>query len=215
MVTAGYPPIRRLPARELARRELARAIYQPSLWDRLLHDVSSWLGGLSIGGLTLGTGVVPRVMLAVAAVAIVAVIAYWMGPTRRTRRRPGSPLLQGRRLSAADHQRQAEQLAAAGDYAGAIIEAVRAIAVDLEDRGILPQRPGRTADELAIEAAGPLPGQAAELAAAARLFDDVRYGDRPGTLAGYRQVRELVLIVRAAKTAVVTASSVRGRGSLP
>ncbi|MGA3153390.1 MAG: DUF4129 domain-containing protein [Streptosporangiaceae bacterium] len=215
MVTASYPAIARLPARQLAWRELARPIYQPPPWDRLLHDVIGWLSGLSIGGLSLGSGVALRVLLAVAAVAIVAAVAYWMGPTRRSRRRPGSPLLQGQRLGAADHRRQAEQLAAAGDYAGAIIETIRAIAVDLEDRGILSQRPGRTADELAIEAAGPLPGRATELQAAARLFDDVRYGDRPGTPAGYQQVHELDLSVRAARTAVATVSQAGGRESLP
>ena len=61
-------------------------------------------------------------------------------------------MLDGERLTARDHRQNAERQAAAGDYTAAIIESVRAIAVDLEERGILPARVGRTADELAAEA---------------------------------------------------------------
>ena len=93
-------------------------------------------------------------------------------------------------------------MAAAGDHAAAIIESVRAIAVELEERGVLPPRVGRTANEFAAEAAQPLPGHAAGLREAARLFDDVRYGERAGTAAGYQQVRELDVAIRAAKPLV-------------
>ncbi len=93
-------------------------------------------------------------------------------------------MLAGPQLTAGDYRRAAERRADAGDYAGAIIERTRAIAVELETRGVLLPRPGRTASELAAEAAVSLPDHAAGLREAARLFDDVRYGDRPGTLAG-------------------------------
>jgi len=33
----------------------------------------------------------------------------------------------------------------------------------------------------------------------ARLFDDVRYGQRPGTAAGYQQVRDLDAAIQAAR----------------
>jgi hypothetical protein len=108
-------------------------------------------------------------------------------------------MLAGGRRSAAEHRRAAEQLAAAGDYTGAIIECLRAVAVGLEERNVLPPRAGRTADEFAAEAAAVLPAQASELATAASLFDDVRYGGRDGTLAGYQRLRELDATIAAAR----------------
>jgi len=74
--------------------------------------------------------------------------------------------------------------------------------MELEERSILPPRLGRTADELATEASGPLPAQAGQLRDAARLFDDVRYGDRAGTADGYRRLRDLDAGIRAAKPVV-------------
>jgi hypothetical protein len=137
------------------------------------------------------------------------------GRTRRARRhrgrggrgldRPGvrtapqAGLLPGTAVTARDLRKRAERLAAAGDYAGAVIESVRAIAAELDERGALPPRAGRTADELAAEAALELPAEAAELASAARLFDDVRYGDRAGTAAGYRRIRDLDGRIQAAR----------------
>jgi hypothetical protein len=97
----------------------------------------------------------------------------------------------GRPRTAAEYRRAAEQLAASGNYQEAIAERVRAIAADLEAREILLAKPARTADELAAEAALAFPAEAGELAAAARLFDDVRYGGRPGSQAGYARVRGL------------------------
>src|SRR4029077_9495669 len=104
-------------------------------------------------------------------------------------------------MSARDYRRAAERLAAAGDYAGAIVDGVRAIAAELDERAILPPRPGRTADELGVEAGRELPGLAADLRAVTRLFDDVRYGDKDGSLAGYDLVRRVDKCVRAARPA--------------
>ncbi len=56
---------------------------------------------------------------------------------------------------------------------------------------MIPPRPGRTADELAAEAGAVLPGETAALGAAARLFDDVRYGGRAGSADGYQRLRDL------------------------
>jgi hypothetical protein len=73
--------------------------------------------------------------------------------------------------------------------------------MDLEERGILPARVGRTADELAAEASRLLPNQGAGLRDAARLFDEVRYGERAGTAAGYERLRDLGTRIRAARPA--------------
>ena len=62
-------------------------------------------------------------------------------------------------------------------------------------------RIGRTADEFAAEAARALPPHAAELLGAARLFDEVRYGRRPGTRPGYDRVTELDTRIEAGRRA--------------
>jgi type II secretory pathway pseudopilin PulG len=209
-VAGGAPLIDRGPAQRLARQELARSIYRASWPSRVLNAIGRWLSSLLDGG----SGSAHQVQwwavaaLIVAAVLVIAGMLYWLGPTRRSRRRRQASVLGGSQLSAADHRRSAEQLAASGDFAGAIVERVRAMAADLEQRGVLLPRPGRTASELATEAATALPatalpGGAAALHNVARLFDDVRYGGRAGTLSGYEQVRDLDSALLSARTASV------------
>jgi hypothetical protein len=208
VVTSGPPPgIGRLPAQQLARRELARSIYQPSVWQRLVHAVEHWLNSV-LGPLgPAHGGWWTLIVIIVVLVLVIAGVLAWIGPARRSRRQRSAPVLAGGALSAADHRRNAERLLADGDVAGAIVERVRAIAVELESRGVLAARPGRTATELAAEAADALPASAAGLRVAARQFDDVRYGGRRGTLAGYAQVRDLDLSIAATRTATVTAGA--------
>jgi hypothetical protein len=71
------------------------------------------------------------------------------------------------------------------------VERVRAIARELDDRAVLTPRAGRTANEMAEEAAAALPAEAGALRSAALLFDDICYGDRPGTQTGYALIQEL------------------------
>jgi hypothetical protein len=196
--------VTRQQGQRLARAELSKQMYHhgfslPGWIDHVLSDLLNGAAG-AVGH----TGLI--VLAAVLAVAIVVVMSL-IGPVARTRSRGRSPLLAASRLSARDHRQQAERLAAAGDYTAAVIESVRAIAADLEERGVLPPRVGRTAHEFAAEAGRALPEHAASLAAAARLFDDVRYGDQAGTLAGYQQVRDLDAAVQAARPAVAEAAA--------
>jgi hypothetical protein len=221
-VVAGGPPlIDRGPAQRLARQELARSIYRASGPRRVLNAIGRWLSSLLDGA-----GGAHQVQwwavaaLIVVVVLIIAGVLYWLGPTRRSRRRKKAAVLDGSQLGAADHRRSSAQLAASGDFAGAIVERVRAIAVDLEQRGVLLPRPGRTASELATEAAsalpgGALPGGAAALHNAARLFDDVRYGGRAGNLSGYEQVRDLDSAIGSARTASVAMVGGSAPGSGP
>jgi type II secretory pathway pseudopilin PulG len=166
---AGAPPlIGRGPAQRLAHRELARSIYRPSWWERLLRAINRWLNS-TLGSLgPQHAGWWTLIVLIVVALLVVAGVLAWIGPARRSRRQRAAAVLTGTPLSAADHRRAAQRLAAEGDYGGAIVESVRALAVDLEARGILAPRPGRTASELADEAATALRGGAAPLGAAPR-----------------------------------------------
>jgi hypothetical protein len=180
----GGPQIGRRAAQQLARRELARSIYQPSIFQRIINWLQRLLNGA--GGAIPG-GWFGLVALAVLAVLVISGVIYWVRPARG-RRGPSSALRPAMDFSARDHRARAERLAADGDFSGAIVERTRAIAAELEERGIVPARPGRTADELATEAGRELPDQAHGLRRAMHLFDDVLYGDRPGTEAGYQQV---------------------------
>ncbi len=192
-VAAGNPLIGRRTGQRLARRELAEMTF----WQRVWH----WLTGLPANaGHVVPGGWFGLVALAILAVIAVTLVIYWARPSR-TRRVSADSVLAGKSMSARDYRRAAERLAAARDYAGAIVEGVRAIAAELDERAILPPRPGRTADELGAEAGKELPGLAADLRAVTRLFDDIRYGDRDGSLAGYDLVSRVDKAVRGARPA--------------
>jgi hypothetical protein len=224
VVIAGRPAgIHRAPAQRLARQELARGMYQRPIWDRVLDAFQRWLSSLT-GRAVHIPGPVALTVLVLVLVAVVAAVA-WLGPARRSRRQAAA-VLSGASLSAADYRRNAERLAARGDFSEAIAERVRAIAVDLERRAVLPPRPGRTAAELADETAaalpaGALPGGEDRLHDAARLFDDVRYGGRDGTQDGYARVRDLdadLMSVRTASAAAggtALAGAVAGQAARP
>lgn len=192
---AGGPEIGRRAAQELARRELARSIYQPGIWQRIID----WLNRLLTGaGGAIPGGWFGLVVLAVVAVLAISGVVFWVRPAQG-RRAGRYGVLPARRLSAQDHRGNAARLAAAGDYSGAIVERVRAIAAEMEERAIVPARPGRTAHELAAEAGRELPALSGDLRSATQLFDDVRYGDRIGTETGYQQVTRLDSELRSAR----------------
>jgi hypothetical protein len=139
--------------------------------DKFLDRLASAAPGGSLG---------PLVLLAV--VLVVAVIVLWRtGPIRRgARTRPPHVELSGD-VGAGEHRRQADEYAAAGRFAEAVRERMRAIVRELETRGVLDPRPGRTADEVAREAGAAVPAIAGDLRAAAGVFDEIWYGGRPAT----------------------------------
>jgi hypothetical protein len=211
--TVVPPGIHRAPARQLARQELSRSIYQPSLAHRIVNDVLDWLNSILGPVGPQRTGWWTLIVVIVVAVLVIFGVIAWIGPTRRTRRQRAAAVLSGEQLSAGNHRQNSDRLAAAGDFAGAIVERFRAIAVQLESRGVLLPRPGRTASELAAEAASSLPASAAGLRDAARLFDDVRYGDRAGSPAGYERVRDLDASIASARTPTVATARPAAAGA--
>ncbi|WP_051451466.1 DUF4129 domain-containing protein [Actinospica robiniae] len=86
---------------------------------------------------------------------------------------------------AALHRHQAEQAAGEADWQEAIRERFRAVIAVLDERGLLPERRDRTADEAARDAGLLLPEHADALREAARAFDEVEYGEYSGTPEGY------------------------------
>ncbi len=200
-VASGGPGIGRQPAQRLARRELAKGKYGRSFIARIEAAIERWLNGVfrHLGGHGLAVnGWAGVIALAVLLAVAVGIVLFLLGPTRRSRRLRGAALLDGGQLSAADHRRLAAALAGSGDFSAAVIERVRAIAAELEARGVLLPRPGRTATELATEAGTALPGLAASLRDAAELFGRVRYGDVSASRADYQLTERLDAAVREA-----------------
>jgi Domain of unknown function (DUF4129) len=178
-------------AHEAAQHELAKPIYpKASLIDRLLDWIADLFYKLESVGASLPGGWFTLTVLAIL-LAIGVVVAVRIA--RRTMRtnRGGDALFGEHELSAAEHRATAEQFAAAGNWAAAIRHRLRAVARQLEESGVLDPVPGRTATELARDAGQAIPNLATELSRAAVAFNDVTYGERPGTESAYRMIAEL------------------------
>jgi hypothetical protein len=177
---AGHVPVDlgRDEAARAARAELSKVIYtsrQTPLWQRVVGWVVDRLErALSVVGGT-GLGVLSVLVILALAVGLLLVVLRWTGPLRGSAA-VGQPLFTGRQQSAEDHRRAADDHAAAGRWRECVIERFRAVIRGLEERGLLDERPGRTAAEAARDAAVTLPSSAAELAAGAHLFDEIAYG---------------------------------------
>ena len=179
-------------AQDAARSELAKTIYpKPSPIDMLYDWVEKLLYRLASGASTVPGGwYTVAVLLILLAVAIVVAVRVARRAMRS--RRADSPTLFGDHLlSAAQHRESAETYAAEGAWSPAIRHRVRAVARQLEENGVLGPAPGRTATELARTAGGTLPGLRGELFTAAAVFNDVTYGERPGSEDQYRMIAAL------------------------
>lgn len=207
MIGSAPVELARDEAARLAREELAKQVYRDA-GPGLVQRVVGWLieragrlfdevAGVSPGGYA---GIAVVLLLVVAAVVAVRLK---VGPLGR-REAGEQALFSGRARTAAEHRAAADAHAAAGEWAEAVRERLRAVVRSLEERAVLDERPGRTADEAAAEAGVALPAVAAELRRAARLFDDIWYGGRPAgpeSDAALRAVDEQVRAARPGQTA--------------
>jgi hypothetical protein len=186
-------------ARDAASRELSDPAYQaaqPSWFDRLLRWLTDRLNDFLNGVSTVVPGgILGVVILVLLVVVVLVVIRLRVGPLAREAR---AIVFAGRPQSAAEHRRAADDAAARGDLVEAVRERFRALVRGLEERGVLDERSGRTVDEVAREAGCRLPEHAPALHVAARMFDDVWYGGRPATAAGYQQLVNLDLALDGA-----------------
>ncbi len=201
------------PARSWVERELGRSPYRQSLVQRFL----SWLGdqwqqlqASALGASPLST--------AAAALVLVVLVVLLVLVASRVRREPlrasgRHPVLGPGPVSAQEHRAAADVALAAGDPGSALVEGFRAVAARAVERGVLEERPGRTAHELAAELGPVFPGFAEELVDCSALFDRVFYGERsePGPAAGVtaqdaRRVLDLDDGIRAARPGLVSAT---------
>ncbi|OMC43930.1 hypothetical protein A5742_28705 [Mycolicibacterium fortuitum] len=179
-------------AHDAAQNELAKPIYpRASPIDQIGDWINDLLYRITAAGSTVPGGWFTLSVLAILLVAAVVVAVRIARRTMRTARGTDPALFGTEELTAARHRSIAEQFAAQGDWSAAIRHRVRALARHLEETGVLDAVPGRTATELARDAAVALPGLAAGLFSAASTFNDVTYGERPGTESAYREIAAL------------------------
>ncbi len=201
-------------AHEAAQRELGKPIYpEPSLTERLFGWIEETLYRLAVEGSGFPGGWLTIAVLLVITIAAIAVAVRVASRTMRTNR-GGGAMFDAHELSAAEHRATAEQFAAAGDWPSAIRHRLRAVARHLEETSVVNPIPGRTATELARDAGTQLPDLAGELGSAARAFNDVTYGDRPGSESEYRIVADLDdhLRMRRASTGTTTSAATPAEG---
>lgn len=201
-------PIGREEAQRKAAEELLKPEYQQeSFTDTLVRRFQQFLADLF--DTATGGGLVGAIIATVAIVLILCVIAFlvfwYLRKTSGAKAAGSGELFGAVAMTAAEHRAEAERLAAENRWADAIRERLRAIARDLEDRALVDNLPGRTADELAAEAGKALPGFADDLATAARIFDEVTYGSVPGTPASYQVLGSLDDRIRVARPAPLPA----------
>jgi hypothetical protein len=198
------PPVQPDPAqgRAWAREELAGAGYDhPGVLRRLVGWLGDRLGELGLGHGT-GTALTGALVLVVLAVLVLwAVRRAGLPLGRRSAPRPGE-VFDDAPLAATAHRAAADRASAAGDLRTAVLERFRAIVRELEEREVVPEQPGRTAGEAAAAAGARLPALAGELAAAARLFGGVRYGDHDATASADAALAALDAAVRDARPTV-------------
>ena len=179
-------------AHEAAQRELGKPIYpKPSLTDRLASWFEELLYRIAAEGSRVPGGwLTISVLLILLAIAVVVAVRI-ARRTMRTDRGGQYSLFGAHELTAAQHRSTAERFAAEGNWSAAIRHRLRAVARQLEEIGALDPVPGRTATELARDAAPAVPHLTAEFAGAADAFNDVTYGQQPGTETAYRMIADL------------------------
>ena len=184
--------IDRETAHEAAQRELAKPIYpKSSLMDRLSEWIEEMLYRLILKGSTIPGGWLTITVLAIVVLVAFIVAVRIARRTMRTNRGGDAALFGAHDLSAAEHRATAETYADQGNWAAAIRHRLRAVGRQLEETGMLNPVPGRTANELARDAGELLPAFEGELREAATVFNDVTYGEQPGTEPNYRFVADL------------------------
>lgn len=182
MIARPPDPVGGDAARRAAEAELRHAEYHrddPGLIDRVLNWLGDRLADLFSGSVSGNVTLLLLILLA----AVVIFLVVRAGPPGRGPRTGAGGLDPLAPVPAVDHRRAAAEHEAAGRFAEALREWLRATVRTIEERGILDPRPGRTGVATAREAGPLLPSVAVELAAAMGLFDEVWFGGRPATAA--------------------------------
>jgi hypothetical protein len=173
-------PVTRDGAKRAAQHELSKPIYHRNgepLPVRAVRAVGHAIDHVLSKALDQApAGSFGALALVVVIVVVVVLVIWRVGVPRRAAAAGGVVFATGRPVSAAEHRLLAERAANAADWHTAVVERMRAIARELEERSVLEARAGRTATELAREGGRLLPAAASELRTAADTFNGVAYG---------------------------------------
>jgi hypothetical protein len=181
-------------ARRWAMEELSKPAYQehgPSWITR----VWEWLGRLldHLFSFDLGGNVIAAIVVAVLIVGlIILAVRLTAGPVGRAfRNRRTHSVFEDDSRTSAQMRAAANAASERGEWDLAVLERFRAIIRSLEERDLISDRPGVTADEAALEAGGRFPDVVMEMMAGANLFDAVRYGHGVATRQDDEALRRL------------------------
>jgi hypothetical protein len=181
-------------ARKWAVDELAKAAYQahgPSLLQRIQHWISHVLS--SIFGFGTGLGSVTSILAIAVVVLVVAAVVYAVvGPMRRSRKRAREHVVfDDDRRTSGQMRAASERWAESGDWNLACLERYRAVIRSLEERDLIEERAGMTANEAATETARRFPDVRYLVGHASDIFDGVRYGRREAASREYETMTSL------------------------
>lgn len=182
-------------ARSWLRQELLDPAYhQENLLQRLLRWVEESIDRALAS--TSGLSHISFVALLVVFLVLVLLIVYSLSRFRgraevRARRR--APDLLEQHLTAAELLARAEAARDRGELRDAAIDAFRAAAVGQVERGVVTERPGATAHEVAAEVHRLDPTAGAAFVVAAEVFDIALYSDRP---VAHHDVEQLLGLAR-------------------
>jgi hypothetical protein len=177
--------------RSRLRRELLRPEYHEQnllqrVLDRVAEQVDDALGQAS------GAPALSTLMSMVIFVALALALGWLVSRARRTvRDHEATPVLTDEVITADELRARAEAALAAGRPEAAVVDGFRAVAVRQVERGRLADAPGATAHEVAESLAAEHAALAERLRAAAVLFDQVLYGERPAT---HEQARSVLAL---------------------
>lgn len=185
-------------------QELAKPEYQaakPTWFDLASKAVQDWLASLFSTGSGSFSGLLLVVIIVLAAgLLAVAFVVFGLPRLNRRSRSPGDSLFGADDTrDAATLRRSADRAANAEDWTLAVEERFRAIAQSLDERTIVMLMPGTTANEFASRASIAVPAERLRLAAAARIFDGVRYLGRSATPAQYEELVALDSALQGAR----------------
>jgi len=200
------PPINGDDARRAAQVELSKPAYHrgdPSIAQRVIRWVLHRIGDALTAAArhSPGKGIGLFVIVLLLALIVVAVTIR-VGRVRRTATAAAGGILGETQHTAADHRARARDFAARERYAEAVREWLRATARELEERGVLDPRPGRTAAELCAQASAALPGVADDLRHASSVFESVWYGGKVATSDDEHTLRRLDELVAGSHRAL-------------
>ena len=193
-------------AQRAAREELERAIYhqEPGLISRFFDWVTRHLTDIFSGGFTGAGSLLPFLILAVLlALGLVAIMfaSRVRSDRRASVRRGASSAVFVDDADSRTLAERARRAAAAGDYTLAFLEQFRALIRAADERALIEDRPGLTAQEAAALLGAVLPGHARAIRTQAGIFDAGTYGATVLSAQHFAALAELSAAVHTALTA--------------